>query len=160
MSYKSSFAKMVYGSAICGITSSLIVYRCDIVEPSLWKDIFITFVTFGVTLAGFLLTALSIFAAFSATPYMKRLLQAEKTFGNIRESFLAAIVINLSLAVVSVVGVALVPKTIHDITAPPPQWTQLFNMATFVGGIYCTAVCMYYLRLILKALMKGERSSA
>lgn len=153
MSYKSSFSKMLSGAAFTGLASAIIVTQYGVVEPNLWKDIFIVFVAFGVPLAGFLLTVLSIFAAFSGTAYMKRLLKAKKTFGNVIESYLAAVIINLCLAVVSVVGVALIPKVVNSNVMPPPPWTQVTSIALFGAGIYCTIVCVYYLRIILKALM-------
>ncbi len=153
MNLKSSFAKMIYGSSVCAGIGVTFVWNVPI-DTSLWKDIFIIFVTFSVPLAGFLLTVLTIFAAFSGTAYMKRLFQATKTFTNVMESFLAAVIINLCLAIISVIGMYWLPIPGAPIS-PLLIWIQSVCAALFMAGICCTVICVYYLRIILQGIMKG-----
>ena len=138
---------------VCGAFAFLMTTYWPLTAVQL-KELLGVFVTFGVTLGGFLLTILAVLAGFSGTPFMRRLFQAELTLTNIIEVYLFGVAINLLMAVAAVAGISTIP----DPNRAPDwfPWVGKVSVFLFVSSIYFTVVCIWLLRLILKGIMKAK----
>ncbi|MHB8205238.1 MAG: hypothetical protein ACYDHG_16260 [Desulfomonilaceae bacterium] len=124
------------------------------VKEDVFKELLPMLVTFGVTLGGFFLTALSIIAGFSSTPFVQRLLQAPKLTSQLTDIFLIVVVLNMALAIVSLAA-AVVPSSVcgHLFI-----WTIGLSLL-FLMSLYFAIYGLYLFRSVIRGIIGFSRPS-